>query len=153
MLDSTNPYLPPQTLPSRPKQYLNSYSKGLFAASAITGGLATASAIYLIYVNDSRIGVSGPKLEVAIAGGTALSSAIWALSGWLQRGGAIGLVITLVIAAMSAGLWIVLFGTYADVLGAAACVAWPCGGFVASVFVYRSRKMNHDLNPQNPDGG
>ena len=157
MLDSTNPYRSPQTTEAHAlrvsSQDPSSHSKGLIAASVLVGGLATAVAIYLIYVKDPRTGVRAPKLEYTVMGATALSSAIWAVSGWLQRRGSIGLAMTFVVAAISAGLWIAFFGTYADVLGAAACIGWPCSGFVASVFVYRSGKLNHKRHLKTLDGG
>lgn len=138
MSDPINPYSSPQTQPqlSSPARFPRLGFSGLIAISTIVGGTATAIAIYLIYVHDPRTGVSGPRLEVAVLGGAALSSATWAVSGCFQRLGIAGLAITFVAAASSAGLWIRLGGTYADVLAAAACVGWPCGGLVASVCVY-----------------
>ena len=141
MSDSPNPYQSPRAVDS-PTAVARSggYSKLLVATSVSVGGLITAVAIYLIFVDDPRVGRQAPSLSVTVIAATALSSAIWALSGWLQRRGVGGLVITFIAAGTVALLWRVVFGTYADVLGAAACVGWPCGGLIASIFVYLSAR-------------
>ena len=161
MPDSNNPYSSPQTEEPRvlaassyPRSY--SHSKGILAASVIVGGLATAVAMYLIYVDDPRTNVQGsgvgPKLEVLVLGGAAVSSVIWALSGWLQRRGVVGLAKTFITAYTSAGLWIIIFGTDADTMAAAAYCGWPCGGLVASIFGYLFTRLQHASLPQGQDG-
>ena len=142
MPDSLNPYQSPRAVELPPPvEIFNRHSTLLIAASVSVGGLITAVAIYSIFANDPRMGTGhAPSLSFTVAGATALSSAIWGLSGWLQRRGLRGLVITFIAAGVTALMWRVLFGTYADVLGAAACVGWPCGGLVASVFVYLSAR-------------
>ena len=145
---NTNPYSPPNTRVERTRDSATctrrfAYSKGLLVASTVTGGLVTAIAIYAIYVDDPRTGVRGPTLQFSVFMGTLLSSVVWCLSGWLQRRGIPGLLITFILAAASAGLWIAVGGTYADVLGAAACAAWPLGGLIVSLAIYSHAKFEH----------
>ena len=106
---------------------------GAILGAAVVGGLATMIALYFIYVNDPRTGTSGPTIEFVVFGGGALSSVIWAISGWFQRDGMNGFALTIIVASMTALLWVVIGGTYADVVAASAVVGWPCGGLLASV--------------------
>ncbi len=127
----TNPYQAPATL-----QPPNKSHPKVTALSSLIGGFVTAVAIYWIYVDDPRTGTAGPSLEFAVTGGTILSSAIWAISARLHCRGPLSLALTITMGLVCAGLWIAIGGTYADVLAAAACVAWPCGGLLASIAVY-----------------
>ena len=125
---------------------------GMIVGSAFVGGLLTVAALYSIYVNDPRTGTSGPSLEFVLFGGGALSAVIWAASGWFQRYGMIGFVLTIVIASVTAVLWVVIGGTYADVVAAAATAGWPCGGLAAAVGQYFWwRSTRRPASPESTD--
>ena len=144
MPNPINPYAAPQTesrleLNGQAAIKFPSHSLSLMAITALIGGFVTALSIFAIYVDDPRTGTrNGPTLEFSVCAGAGLSSVIWLISGFFQRRGILGLIETCALAAVFAAGWILVTGsTYADVLGAAACVGWPLGGFVASIASYR----------------
>ena len=67
---------------------------------------------------------------------------VWALAGSIQRHRALGLACTFVVGAAIVALWIRIFGTYADVVGAAFCIGWPAGGLVASIISYALKRSS-----------
>ena len=146
MPSKQNPYAPP-------RQDLHPLPDAVAEAPKITtsmltsivfGGSVTAFAVYSLYVDDPRTGTSsGTSLQIAVFGSTVLSSSIWAVSGILNRNSMVGLLATFGLAGVSAGLWVLIGGTYTDVLGAAACVAWPFGGLVASTALYFGTRYRH----------
>lgn len=144
MNQSANPYSPPGVpQPDEPKAKPGRSRARLFAsviACTLLGGSVTAGAVYEIFVDDPRTGTeAGITLNVAVVMGTLLSGFLWFLAGCFQPGTLSGLIKTFTFAAAVAGAWILVGGTYADVLGAAACVAWPLGGLVISVSAFLRR--------------
>ena len=58
-------------------------------------------------------------------------------------------VASLVTGAVIVSLWIAIFGTYADVVGAAFCIGWPAGGLAASIISYVLKRSSTALEPPN----
>lgn len=104
------------------------------------GGLVSGSASYWIYVEDPRTGTSaGPSLIVAVAGAALCGGALWAIAGAFTGIEIRRVLIANLCAVVVAGTWVLVAGTYADVLGAAAVVGWPLGGLVGSLLPYARR--------------
>ena len=118
--------------------------------ATVVGAFATGIAIYFLFKDDPRTGTeNGPPLLFAVLGGSAVSALIWAVSGLLQRDGILGLLVAFGSGAIAAISWRVFFGTYVDVLGAAAIFAWPVGGVIASIikfYDFKKRAAKHKIS-------
>ena len=139
---TVNPYQPPAadsaSLHSRSSRLLTIIVATLIGV--VGGGLTE----YSIYVGDPRLGKSGPTLPVTVVGGSLICGILWFFVGTFAGSSLRTLALPLIISLISAGLWVAIGGTYADVLAAASCVGWPLGGLAGAILwrFLRRRKIS-----------
>lgn len=127
----TNPYRPPTvTSTHQPPAGRKIYT---VLAATVIGLIGGGVAEYLIYADDPRTGTSGPSLRFVVVAGSLVCGAIWFLAGTIVGTRVRTLTIPLITSLLAVVLWIAFGGTYADVLGAATCFAWPLGGLLGAV--------------------
>lgn len=98
-----------------------------------TAGAAIGTiAEILIYAGDSRLGVIAPSLlGTAVLGGLVAGS-LWAVAGAITGGDRRAQSLAVLTSVLACVAWVMVGGTYVDVLGAAAIFGWPLGGILGA---------------------
>jgi hypothetical protein len=127
---------PASTTSGAGKSYWESRRPRLRTAlqAGVAGAFFAAIAEVLVYANDDRVGSMGPSLLVTAALGGAVAGALWAAAGAIAGPRRTPWVWAVVTSLLVLGGWIVGFGTYQDVMGAAVILGWPVGGIVGATF-------------------
>lgn len=130
---NANPYDPPKVVSEelRRESRVDSARLGVVFVLAFLGANVGGWCEMLIYANDPRTGTSnGPPLWVVVVGGAVLCGVVWALIGWIAGANLKRIYAALFGSIIFALGWILIGGTYTDVLGAATVFAWPLGGII-----------------------
>jgi hypothetical protein len=101
---------------------------------AAGGALAAALGTLLIFVNDERF--TGPSahasLPTAVAVAALMAAVFWGLAGAIGCWRRIPLLAAVVTSSAAFVVWVIVGGTYQDVLWAALVLGWPIGALVGA---------------------
>lgn len=153
MIKYTHSYAPPQTgLDSNvATSRQQGISFGRVIVAALVGGMVAAVALYYLYGNDPRTGTpqGSSLISMVLGAGMGISGGIWAVAGAFMRQGFSSLTRAWLSGAVAVGVWILIFGTYVDVLAAAVYAGWPLGGLLDAVTRYKMLGVSTQAAP-NP---